>query len=71
MEKLLEGGTRSNLQEFADDLRNCYESPTALGASGELQSQRSLATLVQKLPSNLQNKWWDMVYELEDNGTPA
>ena len=66
VEKLVEGSSRTNLREFADDLRNCYESLNALGASGELQSQSSLVALVKKLPSFLQNKWRDTVFELKE-----
>ena len=55
--KLIEGGPRTNLQEYADDLQNCYECLTALRATGELQSQSSLVALVRKLPPSLPNRW--------------
>ena len=66
VDKLVEGGPRTNLQEYADDLQNCYECLTALGAAGELQSQSSLVALVRKLPPFLQNRWRDVVYELKE-----
>ena len=54
VERLTEGTPRTNLQEYADDLQNCLECLNALGATGELQSQASLAALIRKLPSHLQ-----------------
>ena len=67
VERLSEGGVRSDLREYADDLRTCYESLNALGASEELRSQGSLAVLIKKLPTYLQNRWRDVVYELRRN----
>ena len=66
VDKLIKGGPRTNLQEYADDLQNGYECLTALGATGELQSQSSLVALVRKLPPSLQNRWRDVVYELKE-----
>ena len=63
--KLLDGGPWSNLREYADELRNCFETLEALGAAGELQSQGNLVTLIRKLPSYLQNRWRDLVYDLK------
>ena len=63
--KLLDGGPRNDLCGYADDLRNCFESLKALGATGELQSQRSLVMLTRKLPSYLQNRWMDLVYDMK------
>jgi hypothetical protein len=64
VDRLTEGGPRADLREFADDLRTCYESLQALGAFEELKSQASLAAIVKKLPTYLQNRWRDVVYEL-------
>ena len=64
VERLTEGPPRANLQEYADDLQNCLECLNALGATGELQSQSSLAALVRKLPPHLQTRWRDVAYEL-------
>ena len=66
VDKLTEGGPCTNLQEYADDLQNCYECLTALGAASELQSQSSLVALVRKLPPSLQNRWRDVAYELKE-----
>ena len=48
------------------DLQNCYECLTAVGATGELQSQSSLVALVRKLPPSTQNRWRGVVYELKE-----
>ena len=64
VEKMTEGGTRTNIREYADDLRNCYESLNALGSLAELQTQGSLAMLVRKLPDFMRNRWRDLVYEM-------
>ena len=66
VDKLTEGGPCTNLQEYADDLQNCYECLTALGAASKLQSQSSLVALIRKLPPSLQNRWRDVAYELKE-----
>ena len=66
VERLTEGPPRTNLQEYADDLQNCLECLNALGATGELQSQASLAALIRKLPSHLQTRWREVAYELKE-----
>ena len=67
VDKLTEGGPCTSLQEYADDLQNCYECLTALGAASELQSQSSLVALVRnKLPPSLQNRWRDVAYKLKE-----
>ena len=40
--------------------------PERLGATGELQSQTSLAALIRKLPSHLQTRWREVAYELKE-----
>jgi len=64
VDRLTEGGSRADLREYADELRTCYESLRALGAFDELRSQASLAAIVKKLPTYLQNRWRDVVYEI-------
>ena len=66
VERLTEGPPRTNLQEYADDLQNCLECLNALGATGEVQSQASLAALIRKLPSHLQTRWREVAYELKE-----
>ena len=64
-QRLLNIGSRVPLQEFADELRTCYESLYDLGALGELQTQGNLAEIIKKLPAYLQNKWWEVVRRLK------
>ena len=64
IKKLNEGGPRVNLQEYADELLDCYESLNALGALQEMDAQRNLLAMVTRLPMHLQNKWQDYVFEL-------
>ena len=64
IKKLNEGGPRVNLQEYADELLDCYESLNALGALQEMDEQRNLLAMITRLPMHLQNKWQDHVFEL-------
>ena len=64
IKKLNEGGPRVNLQEYADELLDCYESLNALGALQEMDVQRNLLAMITRLPMHLQNKWQDYVFEL-------
>ena len=65
MKRLNEGGTRVNLQEYSDELLDCYESMKALGALAEMDAQRNLLSLITRLPMHLQNKWQDHVFDLK------
>ena len=65
IKKLNEGGPRVNLQEYADELLDCYESLNALGALQEMDAQRNLLAMIMKLPMHLQNKWQDYVFDLK------
>ena len=65
IKKLNEGGPRVNLQEYADELLDCYESLKALGALQEMDAQRNLLAMITRLPMHLQNKWQDHVYDLK------
>ena len=64
IKKLNDGGPRVNLQEYADELLDCYESLNALGALQEMNAQRTLLDMITRLPTHLQNKWQDYVFEL-------
>ena len=64
IKKLNEGGPRVNLQEYADELLDCYESLKALGALQEMDAQRNLLAMITRLPMHLQNKWQDHVFDL-------
>ena len=65
IKKLNEGGPRVNLQEYADELLDCYESLRALGALQEMDAQRNLLAMITRLPMHLQNKWQDHVFDLK------
>ena len=65
IKKLNEGGPRVNLQEYADELLDCYESLKALGALQEMDAQRNLLAMITRLPMHLQNKWQDHVFDLK------
>ena len=65
MKRLNEGGARVNLQEYSDELLDCYESMKALGALAEMDAQRNLLSLIIRLPMHLQNKWQDHVFDLK------
>ena len=45
------------LQEFADDLRCCKETLGAMNKLDEIDTQRSIVKIVEKLPLYLQNRW--------------
>ena len=64
IKKLNEGGPRVNLQEYADELLDCYESLKALGALQEMHAQRNLLAMITGLPMHLQNKWQDHEFDL-------
>ena len=64
IKRLNDGGQRVNLQEYADELLECYETLIALGALQEMNAQRTLLTMIMRLPKHLQNKWQDHVYDL-------
>ena len=64
IKRLNDGGPRVNLQEYADELLECYESLNALGALQEMNAQRTLLTMITRLPIHLQNKWQDYVFDL-------
>ena len=67
IKKLNEGGPRVNLQEYADELLECYETLSALGALQEMNAQRTLLTMITRLPIHLQNKWQDYVFDLKSH----
>ena len=53
----LKGTDRVGLQDFSDDLQNCFETLAAMDKISEISNQRSLVQIVQKLPIYLQNRW--------------
>ena len=67
IKRLNDGGQQVNLQEYADELLECYESLNALGALQEMNAQRTLLTMITRLPIHLQNKWQDYVFDLRSH----
>ena len=67
IKKLNEGGPRVNLQEYADELLDCFEPLNALGALQEMDAQHNLLAMVTRLPMYLQNKWQDYVFDLRSH----
>ena len=47
----------TSIQEFADDLRECVDTLTAMGKLSEVDSRTRLIQLVERLPLHLQNSW--------------
>jgi len=60
--KVIDGPTvksydAASIQEFADDLRECVDTLTAMGKLSEVDSRTRLIQLVERLPLYLQNSW--------------
>ena len=66
VQRLCNGNQHANLQEYADELTECYQSLKALGGLKEIESQGNLLSLITRLPVYLQNKWQDKVYEMQE-----
>ena len=45
------------LQELADDLRSCKETLQAMNKLDEIDTQRSMVKIVERLPQSLQGRW--------------
>jgi len=54
---ILDNWDADGLQEFADNLRCCKETLAAMGNSQEVDSQRVLVKIVERLPAYLQVRW--------------
>ena len=69
MEKVTEGtGLKPSdseaLQDFSDELINCYETLQAMDKLVEIDSQRCLVKIVRKLPVYLQNQWRKRAHDI-------
>ena len=67
--KVTDGGNikasdREGLQDFADELVNCSEMLNAMNRLSELNNQRTLVMIVQRLPVHLQNRWKREAYNI-------
>jgi hypothetical protein len=73
VEKVTHGGTIKStsgqaIQEYADDLRNCFETLTAMHCMMEINSQATLQRLIGRLPTYLQNRWRKVAVNLRRHG---
>ena len=48
---------KTALRDYADDLVNCQETLTAMGKLSEIDTQRSLSIIFERLPPYAQNSW--------------
>lgn len=58
-----------SLRQFADDLRNCKETLEAMNYMSEVNTQRVIVKLVDRLPRYLQTRWVRHVSELRMKGS--
>ena len=54
---VLKPSDRVALQDYADELVNCYETLQAMDMLSEIDNQKSLVSIVMQLPMFLQNRW--------------
>ena len=67
----LVGETRTvPLQEYADNLRSCYEALTTMNALAHLDNSTNLPKLVDKLPGYLQSRWRGLALKLRKETPP-
>ena len=52
------------LQEYADNLRSCFEALTAMNALTHLDNSTNLPKLVERLPGYLQSRWRGLALQL-------
>ena len=57
------------LQEYADNLRSCYEALTAMDSLTHLDNSINLPKLVQRLPGYLQSRWRGLALQLRKERT--
>jgi len=53
----LKNNDRSQLQQFADDLKCCRETLLAMNACHEINNQSTLLKIIERLPPYLQSRW--------------
>ena len=61
-------GRMNGLREYADDLRSCLETLTAMDAAQEMDTMGNLAKVVGKLPNYLQSRWRGQAQHLRREG---
>ncbi|XP_071944680.1 uncharacterized protein [Antedon mediterranea] len=60
----------AELRQFTDDLSSCRETLDAMGFLGELNNQRSLRSIIDKLPRYLQIRWVKEYQRIKLRGSP-
>ena len=68
VEKVTKEGTvvqKDGLQDFADELRSCYECLKAAGCTAEIDSQRVLLKIAERLPTYLKARWIKEVHSIK------
>jgi len=48
---------RQSLQNLADDLVNCYDTLKAMACLSEVNNQKTLVKIIERLPAYLQHRW--------------
>ena len=54
---------REELRNFADDLTNCYECLSSMGYLKEIDTQRVMVKIVERLPNYLRSRWLRFVQQ--------
>ncbi|KAL6479762.1 hypothetical protein MHYP_G00107950 [Metynnis hypsauchen] len=56
------------LRDFADQLRGCKDTLSAMKCEEELSGRRTLVEIISKLPPDLRSKWLNINYEIMKAG---
>ncbi len=62
--QIIKASDGSQLQDFADDLKNAVETLDAMKLTAEINVQGTLVKLIDKLPQHLKNRWRKEVCEI-------
>ncbi|XP_030593856.1 uncharacterized protein LOC115786006 [Archocentrus centrarchus] len=56
------------LRDFADQLRGCKDTLSAMKCEEELSGRRTLVEIISKLPPDLRSKWLNVNYDITKGG---
>ncbi|KAJ8017777.1 hypothetical protein HOLleu_44586 [Holothuria leucospilota] len=56
---------KEGFRQFSDDLRSCKETVSAMGFIDEINTQTVLLSIVERLPSFIQNRWVNQVRKIK------
>ncbi|KAL7830355.1 hypothetical protein SRHO_G00314820 [Serrasalmus rhombeus] len=56
------------LRDFADQLRGCKDTLSAMKCEEELSGRRTLVEIISKLPPDLRSKWLNINYDITKGG---